>query len=380
MARKFLYLVAGVTVLVIAVLFGLAIFSNQLTRFAVVPTVEFEAQDELARNAYASPDMWHVRPGMKTADPTKFRPGPGDTPDASEVSDAAYADLDRGAAIFFVHPTSFADRSAWNAPLREPTADARTRQFLTGLASPFGAVGSVWAPRYRQATIGAFLTQSDDAAQAIELAYGDIEQAFEQFLSEVPETTPVVLAGHSQGALQLMTLLARRPELIEGRRIAAAYLIGWPISVAHDLPRLPIPPCSDASATGCIISYSSFAEPADPSLIMEAYSVSLGLDGEVRGDSAVLCSNPLTGGVGGSAPASANEGTLVPDEGLTEATLVPGLVPARCDNDGLLLIGNPPDLGPYVLPGNNYHVYDIPLFWANLRDDVGRRLDALIAS
>ena len=24
-------------------------------------------------------------------------------------------------------------------------------------------------------------------------------------------------------------------------------------------------------------------------------------------------------------------------------------------------------MGPYVLPGNNYHVYDYPLFWANVR-------------
>jgi len=30
----------------------------------------------------------------------------------------------------------------------------------------------------------------------------------------------------------------------------------------------------------------------------------------------------------------------------------------------------------YVLPGNNYHVYDITLFWANVRADVLRRLAA----
>jgi len=42
----------------------------------------------------------------------------------------------------------------------------------------------------------------------------------------------------------------------------------------------------------------------------------------------------------------------------------------------LLLIGDPPDLGPYVLPGNNYHVYDIPLFWRNVQADVLRRVAA----
>ena len=42
----------------------------------------------------------------------------------------------------------------------------------------------------------------------------------------------------------------------------------------------------------------------------------------------------------------------------------------------MLMIGDPPDLGPYVLPQGNYHVYDIPLFWANLQADVVTRVAA----
>ena len=41
-----------------------------------------------------------------------------------------------------------------------------------------------------------------------------------------------------------------------------------------------------------------------------------------------------------------------------------------------MLIGDPPDMGAYVLPGNNYHVYDVPLFWENLRADYARRVAA----
>ena len=62
---------------------------------------------------------------------------------------------------------------------------------------------------------------------------------------------------------------------------------------------------------------------------------------------------------------------------LPGGTLIARAVPARCDaGTGLLLIGDPPRLGDGVLPGNNYHVYDIPLFWANLRADITRRLIA----
>src|SRR3546814_5701613 len=72
----------------------------------------------------------------------------------------------------------------------------------------------------------------------------------------------------------------------------------------------------------------------------------------------MLCVNPLTGAPDTKAVASQNLGTLKPNEDMSDAELIQAAVPARCDERGFLLIGNPPELGPYVLPGNNYHVYD----------------------
>jgi len=40
----------------------------------------------------------------------------------------------------------------------------------------------------------------------------------------------------------------------------------------------------------------------------------------------------------------------------------------------LILDGLPPQLGSFVLPGNNYHVYDYALFWGAVRADAERRL------
>jgi hypothetical protein len=72
---------------------------------------------------------------------------------------------------------------------------------------------------------------------------------------------------------------------------------------------------------------------------------------------------------------------LVPNGDLTQAKLVKAAVPARCDVRGFLLIGeDDPELGPYVLPGNNYHVYDYALFWANLRADAEARLTKFLQS
>jgi hypothetical protein len=225
--------------------------------------------------------------------------------------------------------------------------------------------------------MGAFLTDAPEGKQAIDAAYADVREAFRYFLTSVDPETPIVLAGHSQGALHLKRLLA---EEVRGtpmaERLVAAYVIGWPVSLQHDLPAIGFPACAAPDQAGCLLSWSSFAEPADPTLVLDAYGSTPALDGVAPGTSPMLCSNPLTGQFGGKAPASANLGTLVPEDSMEKGELVPGLVPARCDKRGLLLIGAPPEMGSYVLPGNNYHVYDLPLFWANTKADVIRRVEA----
>jgi hypothetical protein len=160
------------------------------------------------------------------------------------------------------------------------------------------------------------------------------------------------------------------------QRVAMVYAVGWPISVEHDLPSLGLPACQAADDSACIMSWSSFAEPAEPGQLLTHYRSSPGFDGKPRGTSRILCVNPINGVIDGTAPAFANLGTLKPNDDLTDGELVRGAVPARCDSRGLLLIGDPPEMGQYVLPGNNYHVYDIPLFWRNVRLDVVRRVTA----
>ena len=66
----------------------------------------------------------------------------------------------------------------------------------------------------------------------------------------------------------------------------------------------------------------------------------------------------------------------MPSQNFTSAALESGKVGARCDKGLLMIGGEIPPLGPYVLPGNNYHVYDYALFWAAIRRDAERRLGA----
>ncbi len=390
--RSFLYIITALVVLFIAGAFAYRVYERELTEYAFVPRGAFEDQPALAANAYEDAGMWYSRPGMRGRDPSRYmpevaEPEPGLMPGAAtpEAAPADTAPEEESAAppfvVFFVHPTSYipvglTGQADWNAALGDAEAEQRARLFLRGMASPFGEADEVWAPKYRQASFGAFLTDRPEAQLALALAYRDVAQAFEHFLEAAPRDAPIVLAGHSQGALHVLTLLRER---VLGtpleQRIAMVYPIGWPISVASDLPALGLPACETPEDARCIATWSSFAEPADPGMLFDRFTATPGFDGEPRGEGPILCVNPVTGTRGGAAAMEANLGTLRPAPDFSSGELVAGAVPARCDAEtGLLLIGEPPQLGDGVLPGNNYHVYDIPLFWANLRQDVARRL------
>ena len=251
----------------------------------------------------------------------------------------------------------------------------RDRLFVQSQASAFNSAGTIWAPRYRQAAFGAFLLDSRDARQALDLAYSDVQSAFREFLSSVPTETPIILAAHSQGALHLARLLRMVGHGLKGR-IVAAYVVGWPISTTADLPALGMPACRTPQQTGCILSWMSFGEPANPDFVLDSYQGSAGFAGGKRRREDMLCTNPITGTLDGSADPGGNPGTLVPTADLMSATLLPGRVGASCDQGLLILNGSVPPLGPYVLPGNNYHVYDYALFWGAIRNDAQRRLSA----
>ncbi|MBA3676415.1 MAG: DUF3089 domain-containing protein [Sphingosinicella sp.] len=368
MARRFLWVVAGLIVLILIGALVYRIFAPELMKKALVPTVKFEEMPRAPTMTYADAAMWIARPDIKD-NPALWTP-------KDFVDDEEKQGHQKQASVFFIHPTSYLERSHWNAPIEDAESQQRARLFVRSQASAFNHVGEIWAPKYRQATFGAFLVTMQDAERALDFAYRDVLLAFETFLKEAPRDRPIILAAHSQGSLHLTRLLAER---IAGKpeqaRIAAAYAGGWPISIKADLPKLGLPACQTADQAGCIISWQSFAEPADPKMVTDVYDASIGLTGQPRAGSPMLCVNPLTGSPAGEAAAKANLGTLVPNKELTDAELVTPGVPARCDIRGFLLIGeDQPDLGEYVLPGNNYHVYDYALFWANIRADAERRL------
>ena len=368
---KFIAAIALLLGLTFSAIVIVSVWSGQLLTFAFVPRTAFVAPPPLPAGAYASDTLWLARPdsrGHRSADDASgLMPEGWVDPPSSPSAPASRA------AVFFVQTTTSFASPHWNDSLSQRDGRARDRLFLGLQASAFNR-SQVWAPLYRQAVIGAFLTASPAARQAIDVAYGDVRQAFDAFVAAQPPEQPIVLAGHNQGALLVQRLLRDR---VAGRplvkRIVAVYAIGWPVSLAEaQSGGLGLPACTAVDEAGCLMSWLSFAEPAQPAQLGAAMR-NIGPIADKPSRPPYVCTNPLTGGAAPDAPALANVGTLMPNAVMTGGSIVKGLVPARCNAQGLLIIGQPLDLGGYVLPGNNYTAYDIPLFWANLRADVARR-------
>ncbi len=362
---RFLWLIVGALALVVLAVIAYTLFGQQLIQAATTPSVAFTQSPQAAAPDYALANAqgWIARPGM-AHDPLRFAP-PGYT-----------AAPNPPAAVFYVAPTAWLSGKRWNAPLDDKSTNDRLNVYALAQASAFNGVGRVWAPAYRQATFGAFLTANPDGARAIAFAFADVERAWDAFLAANP-SGPIILAGHSQGSLHLAHLLAKR---IAGqpvaRRIVAAYIPGVPLSVEADVPALGLPACAAPAQSGCVLNWLTYAEPAGRTGFEGWAARTPTLTGRPRAGTHWLCVNPVRGfATDAPAVAAANIGALRPGASLTDfPTIQPHAVGAHCVQ-GLLLVGPPPDgYGMFILPGNNYHVYDYNLFWSNIRADAARRL------
>eukprot|EP00928_Gymnodinium_smaydae_P074081 TRINITY_DN57166_c0_g1_i1.p1 TRINITY_DN57166_c0_g1~~TRINITY_DN57166_c0_g1_i1.p1 ORF type:complete len:535 (+),score=27.97 TRINITY_DN57166_c0_g1_i1:83-1606(+) len=154
----------------------------------------------------------------------------------------------------------------WNAKLRGGPPGSKNAVFAAkvneqvdlrvAVAAPcFNKSCRIYAPRYRQATVTAFVhnrgiplplhrsvncfgwhfgtklgLRPEDANRAFDLAYDDVRRAFVHFVDD-PENAgrPFFLAGHSQGSLHCLRLLQEEIEPFPARleRFVHAYVGGW---------------------------------------------------------------------------------------------------------------------------------------------------------
>ena len=336
-------------------------------------------------------ELWRATLDPKQPYPT-YRPPPA--PDYASASawalrpaDAAYpAAHDPPADVFFLHATTYAGGRDWNAPIHDrPGADFLQRVVLPNYAGPFQRVGRVWAPRYRAASLFAYLTLRDDARDARRFAYRDVRSAFDAMLAQSPQDRPLVLAGVGQGANLMVRLLQDRvlrdPRL--RRRVAAVYLMDEVVA-ADALPVSgALSPCRTRDEGGCTLAWA-MAPAADPEQGARRLARALVWtpDGALAnlGPRPALCVNPLTGGTDQpAATAKANLGAANAtglEWGMRPAFLAHE-VSARCEG-GLLRVSAPLAASLQLTGGwvARRRIADFNLFYADIEADAGARVQA----
>ena len=297
-------------------------------------------------------------PDYSLSDHWSCLPGKADEADRAPAAASPENQAQALADVFFIHPTTFMEAdSVWNASLSDTALNRSTdERAIRHQASIFNRAGRVFAPRYRQMVYGGFVTANEEAKRkALELAYSDVRAAFAYYLEHWNQGRPIIIAGHSQGALHGMFLLS---EFFDGKplqdQLVAAYLPGWPI--ARDRYQ-HLKPCESPEETGCVASWCSFRNGYEPPALDTYYQ------------NAIVV-NPVNWTADGS-PAGKEEhlGFLMENY----ETVKPKALEVR-QHEGVLWVTSPFPL----VPVKNFHVGDFNLFWLDVRENAELRVNAFV--
>ncbi|HNB99227.1 MAG TPA: DUF3089 domain-containing protein, partial [Leptospiraceae bacterium] len=247
--------------------FTLFIFLISGCAFLVKPEKTIEKNDTLILPDYSNLSFWAAHPEKKD--------------NADLVPDSSLSDRQEFASadVFYIHPTTLIQAKYWNGDLTDSVLNDRTDEgTIKPQASIFNDCCKVYAPRYRQAAIYAFLKETKEGKQALDFAYEDVKKAFEYYARNLNKGRPWILAGHSQGALHSIRLLK---EVISnsdiGKSMVAAYVLGWPFRGEE----IGFPICKSQEDIRCVIGWNTYVWGNYPSQRKELYN-------------GAVCVNPLS--------------------------------------------------------------------------------------
>jgi Protein of unknown function (DUF3089) len=372
--KKFLVALAVVLLLAGAATF---LYRDQigmiLTFSSMKPAQSFAESAPPAAPEYSQPDSWAALPDRQDA---------ADVLPASDVHDVqASAAVD----VFFAHPTTYYQPDHWNQPLDDALANQLTDLFvLRSQASVFNSCCRIYAPRYRQATLYSFMDDSGSGHAALELAYQDVERAFDYFLEHYNQGRPFILAAHSQGSVHLRTLLEKR---ITGtalrERMVAAYPIGFSIDRAAMAAAVPdVPVCESAEQLGCVVTWNAVGPKArlfgpDPHSNICVNPLTWRTDDQLADRSLNIGAVAWPGTFEGSL---ADLKSLSPEYANATPVLETSVADAQCI-DGMLRVSEirSANYGARPMGRDNYHIYDYNLFHMNLRRNVEGKVALYLA-
>ena len=338
------------------------VFQDNIARFNLNPRTPYQIYTPPPPPAYGARGAWIVWP-----------------------DDKAWGDAD----VFYVHSTTYASRRQWNGPITAEAADRELRLIAApNEAGPFMAIGAVYGPRYRQATLFANFTHKYDGLAAHGLAYRDVEEAFNAFLNERSTDRPIILAGYGQGGLHVLGLLqthfAKNVEL--RAQLAVAYIIHEPTPMTlFDDALGDIPPCTSPEDIRCVVSYIDLEDSfEDERRRYRSRSLMWNEDKTLMSLSTtpLLCVNPLSWSTHEALISAENHIGAASATGLRLGETPPtiaSVVSARCD-DGILTVDSPQQsfLRRKHWFGEQWKPQNFNLFYHDLTVDAQRRVQNLL--
>ncbi len=339
------------------------------------------------KNDYTTDAAWLCRPGRSDAC-AQDQTATVVAADGATKVEPFKADPKAPIDCFYVYPTVSTDPGGNSDMTIDPAETTVAEQ----QAARFGQACRVFAPMYRQVTLAALrqVMRGQPSPGDENLAYGDVLDAWKDYLARDNHGRGVVLIGHSQGSRVLLRLLA---EEIDGKpvqkQLVSALIIGMntqidPATDAYGSIKM----CRQPGQTGCIVSYVSFRAGSPPE--------GVAFFGKAEGGKRAACVNPAAQ-AGGEAPLHSyfSDKTIagaprktpwVKGKDLTTTFVsVPGLVTAQCATSGpydylaIKVHGDPADPRVDDIPGDLL-VMGMPLkAWGLHLADVNLAMGDLVA-
>lgn len=303
-------------------------------------------------------------------------------PDVTDYSDPGHwlslpVHPSKSVDVFYIYPTTYHKVNPADpdySPIDNPIMLKGATVAFSNQATAFETAGNIYAPYYRQGTLPDHLMKENDVLKVVagSPSFNDIVAAFDFYIKNYNKGKPFILAGHSQGSLMLLPLLAQymaaHPAVY--KRMVAAYVIGVPVTARYMSENKHLKFAEGPEDTGVIISYNT-----------EAPNVPVG-GNFVMGENIGLVINPLnwkrdetlakaSESLGSFLPGTDNVYTKVPVYADARIDLAKGVL--ICSSvEGNTLARNFPSskFGPGV-----YHMWDYPLYYYNLRENAERRVN-----
>ncbi|MDA0987115.1 MAG: DUF3089 domain-containing protein [Bacteroidetes bacterium] len=269
--------------------------------------------------------------------------------------------IDGRVDVFYIYPTIYDgnfDFEKMNADINniEINESIEIRPILYQ-ATCFNIAGPVYSPRYRQAHLSIYNKENKGIKDSVlNFAYQDVKSAFEFYLKNWNNDRPIIIAAHSQGTFHAGRLIK---EFFEGRdlykKLVVAYLPG--LFIPPDFFN-SVPQCKDSSDVNCFVGWRTIQKDFIPDFAKSEKVKS-------------LVTNPLTWKT-----ENLNYGDFYKHKGAILYDfnkLRPNIIDAQI-KDNILWISKPKTWLTWFYFSKDYHIGDINLFYANIRENVSVRI------